>query len=394
MLEDLRRTQSTPSSDIERDVREGRLPLSLLFSGKRGSSRLTGALELAFYLTGEEANYPYLRSSRIVYLAERDLRLETEASLSLFRRQRNDRSRRFLIKTVRKTLLQYHVSIASLYENKKSGVKLRDEGGRGDTLFSNAEAIDAIILSLEDEKSFPQEKVDEICTELSARMKDDFFTLGKKSAGATIDEIRAVQDWLDEGIEEKCLILENPEDLTEGAKNSMLKLLEEPPEHSHIILLSARPDRLLPTILSRVRKYHFPELPEKVISTLIGEDLAIYGSYTSFDSFFFAEGSDEESRRAMEEAVSLYSEALLAGRMLTLEDETRIFSAIEKMHSYPYFRERISEVLEDALRKGGNLKCVKKAWRSLNEAMFRADTYNMNIRLAFDAALREACCGE
>ncbi len=394
MLEDLRRTQGHVASDIENDVKEGYLPSSLLFSGPRGSSRLTGALGLAFNLTGESGNYPYLRSSQIVYLMQRDMRMETEAALSLFQRQRNDRSRMFLIKTVRKTLLQYHVSIAPLYEGKKSGVKLSAKDERGDTLFSNAQAVDAIILSLEDGCDFKEQSADAIVSELRARMNNDFFTLGKRSIGATIDEIRAVQDWLEEGISEKCLILEDPESLTEGAKNSMLKLLEEPPEHCHIILLSSQPARLLPTILSRVRKYNFPALSEKAISSLIGEELAIYGSYSSFDSFFFAEGSADEDKNTLDEAVSLYFRALVDGRMLTPDEEENLFAVVEHLNCYAYFRERLIGEMMKAFQSVKDQRKIKRAWKILTDAMIKADAYNMNKKLAFDAALRESCYGE
>jgi DNA polymerase-3 subunit delta' len=48
--------------------------------------------------------------------------------------------------------------------------------------------------------------------------------------------------------------------LREEAANSLLKTLEEPPNTSTIILLSSRPDALLPTIRSRVQRLNFAPL--------------------------------------------------------------------------------------------------------------------------------------
>jgi DNA polymerase-3 subunit gamma/tau len=53
------------------------------------------------------------------------------------------------------------------------------------------------------------------------------------------------------------LIIENSEKMNDAARNSLLKILEEPPENASIILTSSKPDTLLQTILSRVRDYTF-----------------------------------------------------------------------------------------------------------------------------------------
>jgi DNA polymerase-3 subunit gamma/tau len=55
----------------------------------------------------------------------------------------------------------------------------------------------------------------------------------------------------------KLLIIENADRMQDAARNSLLKILEEPPETCAIILCSAKPEALLPTILSRLRHYGF-----------------------------------------------------------------------------------------------------------------------------------------
>ena len=389
MLEALSRTQGTLADEIRMLIAEERLPGAVLFGGPKGSSKLTAALDASFALTGEEQLRPVLRSRSVLYLSSRNMRVETEAAISLFRKQRTERSRMFLIDTVRRTLLQYHGAIAPLYDGKKSSVRIRDEEGRGGSLFSNAQAIDAIMLSLED--GMPEEnEIDRIASTLQQRTADDFFTMGKKTPGATIDEIRAVQDWLEEGSDEKCVIIENPEDFTEGAKNSMLKMLEEPPMHSHLFLISEHPARILPTILSRLRRFQFPELSAAAVSSFIGETFAIYTSYPSFSSFFFEEGTDEDDRRKMDEAVSLYSSALLAGKMLTLDQENEVFGILDRL-GYGIFTERVTERIGEEIGRGTS---AQKAWSVLSSALRSADTYNMSMRTALDLALREASVGK
>jgi DNA polymerase-3 subunit gamma/tau len=55
----------------------------------------------------------------------------------------------------------------------------------------------------------------------------------------------------------KILIIENADRMLDEARNSLLKILEEPPERVSIILTSSREEALLPTILSRLRPYRF-----------------------------------------------------------------------------------------------------------------------------------------
>ncbi|HKS26197.1 MAG TPA: DNA polymerase III subunit delta' [Pyrinomonadaceae bacterium] len=55
-------------------------------------------------------------------------------------------------------------------------------------------------------------------------------------------------------------IIEDADRLNESSSNALLKTLEEPPETSHLILLTSRPSALLPTIRSRCQVIRFAPL--------------------------------------------------------------------------------------------------------------------------------------
>ena len=59
---------------------------------------------------------------------------------------------------------------------------------------------------------------------------------------------------------QRFFLLDEADKLREEAANSLLKTLEEPPTSATIILLTARPDALLPTIRSRAQKLNFAPL--------------------------------------------------------------------------------------------------------------------------------------
>ncbi|MDF2177634.1 DNA polymerase III subunit delta' [Aliiglaciecola sp. CAU 1673] len=60
----------------------------------------------------------------------------------------------------------------------------------------------------------------------------------------------------------KALIIHQADSMTESAANALLKTLEEPTRQTYLILTSAKPHRLLPTILSRCEKLLLPQ-PDK-----------------------------------------------------------------------------------------------------------------------------------
>ncbi|MGZ4037724.1 MAG: DNA polymerase III subunit, partial [Bacteroidia bacterium] len=63
----------------------------------------------------------------------------------------------------------------------------------------------------------------------------------------------------------KIMIVWQPEKMNIQAANTLLKILEEPPEQTFFILVSNAPDQLLATIISRVQQIPFYKIAEKDI---------------------------------------------------------------------------------------------------------------------------------
>ena len=69
----------------------------------------------------------------------------------------------------------------------------------------------------------------------------------------------------------KLIIIEDAHLLTPEAQNALLKVLEEPPAHTHIILATETKEALLPTILSRCQIIELEEEQTKPSEKTIGE---------------------------------------------------------------------------------------------------------------------------
>ena len=106
------------------------------------------------------------------------------------------------------------------------------------------------------------------CQEINLSRSVDLIEIDAAS-NRGIDEIRDLK----EGIrfspvkaKYKVFIIDEVHMLTTAAFNALLKTLEEPPEHAIFILATTEPDKLLPTILSRVQRFDFKRLPTNEIA--------------------------------------------------------------------------------------------------------------------------------
>jgi DNA polymerase-3 subunit delta' len=84
-----------------------------------------------------------------------------------------------------------------------------------------------------------------------------------------IDQIRQVQsDFALKPFEgtKKVLIVDNAESMNPASSNAFLKTLEEPPGDALIILITAMPQGLLPTIRSRCQEIMFHPLPRNTLA--------------------------------------------------------------------------------------------------------------------------------
>ena len=73
----------------------------------------------------------------------------------------------------------------------------------------------------------------------------------------------------------RVFLIDEADKLNDASANALLKVLEEPPRTSHLILITARPAMLLPTILSRCQMIRFaPLTPAEIESHLVTNKLA------------------------------------------------------------------------------------------------------------------------
>lgn len=92
--------------------------------------------------------------------------------------------------------------------------------------------------------------------------------------------------------EQKVIIIEEAGLMLEGSRNALLKILEEPPSDLHFILINETKSAIMPTLLSRMRSYHFAKRTEEEEKRVLAAIFKV-GHYASLDSFFAGDAGME-----------------------------------------------------------------------------------------------------
>lgn len=83
-----------------------------------------------------------------------------------------------------------------------------------------------------------------------------------------VEQLRALHDWFNTATHRggwRVAVLYPAEALNLISANALLKVLEEPPEHTLFLVVADAPDRLLPTLVSRCRRLPLP-VPERKLA--------------------------------------------------------------------------------------------------------------------------------
>jgi len=99
---------------------------------------------------------------------------------------------------------------------------------------------------------------------------------GKLMTVLAVDEIRKLANFF--GMTSgaggwRIAIVDTADDMNDNAANALLKMLEEPPAHAMLLLLSNTPGRLLPTIRSRCRRLEMRPLDDATLEKMLAREL-------------------------------------------------------------------------------------------------------------------------
>jgi DNA polymerase-3 subunit delta' len=161
------------------------------------------------------------------------------------------------------------------------------------------------------------------CTRIARGVHPDVILVEPGDSGTIkIDQVRDVIDRSGyrpfEG-RRRAVIIDEADALVVPAQNSLLKILEEPPSASVFMLVTSRPDVLLPTVRSRCPQLRFRPLPESDIARAL-----VARGYSEQEARAVAATADGSLGRALEASAGELVEARdIAQRVLAEASATR-----------------------------------------------------------------------
>lgn len=357
------------------DLESSKLPQSLLFAGGDDSFLFENAIDLVYGMTTgyDKIRKPY---PDVIYAPESDGKMMLDASYKYYASTKTDRGKRFFIFTLRRLLMQYHSAFQ------------RDGKDQKDVLYAKAADVDELLGSLIEKEGDDAIQIAGGIYNIAS--SEDFLSKGKKKAGLTMEEARSVISYAEKSSSLKFFLIDNLEDLGESVRNALLKTLEEPPEGLYTILLSKNSERMMKTILSRVRKYYFPNLSNAELNAYLKESYLTRKNYDSLSSFYMDTALSAEEKENFYSLSAFLLESIGKAKMPDAKAMNEKLSFLDKGKAgyfMPIFTEELKKRVSDGTFEYWTGNKILNAFSSSYRDHI---IYSTNIRVALDGALREA----
>ncbi|HUX35448.1 MAG TPA: hypothetical protein VMV71_00250 [Candidatus Paceibacterota bacterium] len=216
----------------------------------------------------------------------------------------------------------------------------------------------------------------------------DFLLIKPDEKGTVgIDEIRKLKNFLWQkpaASQRRTAVISDSEAMTGEAMNAILKIAEEPPESSLLIIIANDPERLPPTFQSRLQKIYFPPVPYAAIEKWLMEEIKCGAEQAKK----FAEMSHGQPGLALMAASDENFESLLKDAEEFLKSgfwERR--NVIKFMLENDNFD--ISRFLEAVLMVISKTATGKNSelWHKVSALRRDSESYNINPRLQLESLL-------
>ncbi|MFZ2914249.1 MAG: hypothetical protein WAZ99_08640 [Rectinemataceae bacterium] len=262
--------QADVKNSLIGDLRNDRLPPSLLFSGPPASGKLTAALETARLLSCEDsgdwdcpcpacARHRILVHGDLLLLGQRTFPEELTIALEMLERSPGRASAHFFLRAVNKLLRRFDRSLWEGEEGRlaKAAPLLREA----------EETLSYLDPGAAREGALPKGFAESAASAAKACAKLETFV----PDAPPVFMVRNMELWARTAPSgrRKTVVVENADRMLDSARNAMLKILEEPPHNVRFILLTSRRAAVMATILSRSRTYPFAARDASAVATVL-----------------------------------------------------------------------------------------------------------------------------
>lgn len=365
-------------------VETGTLPGALLFSGNHFTGKMSTALELGRVLTctGDRSwncpcksceNQRLMIHPYVQLLGKGSFLDEIISCAEILKKSQPLYARYMFIRSVRKLLKRFD---PVLWEGNETKFK---------QLSGNALKAEEILREIktdeEQEIKDIDKKIDRIVTECTKIIE------GSGTENIPISQIRRINTWSRTASDSaKIIIIENADSMGDSSRNSLLKLLEEPPEDCFFILTTSRKGAIIPTILSRLRVFNFNERTRAESEEVIRKIFRENGSaYRDIKEYFLSSQTDTVK---IKELAAAYVESLISHSRKLLDDIGDFKNIQKSKRMFIIFIEECAALIHEKFRTG--IICKEPALElnsRLNSMKEQRELYNQSSQLLLESLL-------
>lgn len=221
----------------------------------------------------------------------------------------------------------------------------------------------------------------------------------KKSAFIRIDDVRTINEFLSKRSGNdgwRVVVVDSIDDMNSASANAILKVLEEPPYKTLMLLISHNPNRLLPTIKSRCAKINLKPLPENIVASLLRRYRSNLDEKTVKNLASMSSGSIGKAiSYADNDALSVYSRLsaiVYAKEKFVLSevlDFCNAYAADDE--SYDLAQELILKFIAENVKQTSNLEEFIKSWDEAIKIFSETSSLNLDKKQALMNIIVNLC---
>lgn len=221
-------------------------------------------------------------------------------------------------------------------------------------------------------------------------MSDEELGELKKSSVIAVDDVRVVNEFLAKKSalgKWRVVLIDSVDEMNTASANAILKILEEPPLKTLMLLISHNPARLLPTIRSRCAKLELKPLQDSEVASLIRR----YRPETSEDKIkktvAIAGGSIGKAIAYIDgQAVEFYDKIYAlatAGKSFKTSDMLKFCDmAAETEENYELFKELVLKFLSEQAKAQNKIEESADMFDKATHIFVETEALNLDKKLA------------
>ena len=221
----------------------------------------------------------------------------------------------------------------------------------------------------------------------------------KRSAFIRVDDVRTINEFLSKRSSQdgwRIVIVDSIDDMNTASANAILKILEEPPHKTLMLLISHNPNRLLPTIKSRCAKLLLKPLTDNNLASLLrryrpelSED-TIKG-LTTISSGSIGKALNYVDNNALEQYERLKKIVTSGNNFKLSELLTFCDSAIADEDSFELSKSLILKLIHQLAQESSNIENISQSWEETIRIFSETEGLNLDKKQALLTIITNLC---